>query len=199
MPPFLSPSEKTQLGVVAWDLSCGCSDVICGWQVEESEVDSSRMCRSPYWQVIHELILHRGYVGLLECSHAPVSEFSQSEPRRKLQCPLWPSVRSHMVHFHCVLSVTQIPDVIWKAITQEYKYQGQKIMGGHLAGGNHGTYTCISRKEKERTFSSSFGDAVIRKGNYRPISFIDIDVNFFFITSVSLPSQFWACFWHFFF
>ena len=26
---FLSPSEKTQLGVVAWDLSCGCSDVIC--------------------------------------------------------------------------------------------------------------------------------------------------------------------------
>lgn len=103
-----------------------------------------------------------------------------------------------MVHFHCVLSVTQIPDVIWKAITQEYKYQGQKIMGGHLAGGNHGTYTCISRKEKERTFSSSFGDAVIRKGNYRPISFIDIDVNFFFyhfrVSSFPVLSLFLAFF-----
>ena len=34
-------------------------------------------------------------------------------------------------------------------------------------------------QKRERTFSSSFDDAVIRKGNYRPISFIDIDVYFF--------------------
>ena len=50
-------------------------------------------------------------------------------------------------------------------------------------------------QKRERTFSSSFDDAVIRKGNYRPISFIDKDVYFFLIASMSLPSQFWACFW----
>ena len=45
-------------------------------------------------------------------------------------------------------------------------------------------------QKRERTFSSSFDDAVIRKGNYRPISFIDKDVYFFLIASMSLPSQF---------
>lgn len=113
------------------------------------EVDSSRMCHSPYWQVgIHELILQRGYMGLLECSHAPVSEFSQSELRRKLQCLLRPSMRSHIVHFHCVLLVTQIPDVIWKA--DEYKYQGEKIMGGILqVATTEDLYLHFQKRERE--------------------------------------------------
>lgn len=148
------------LGISMWLFRCH----VCDWQRWWPEVDSSRMCHSPYWQVgIHELILQRGYMGSSWSVLTPgVWVFPRASSQKEAAVPYdlaWEAI----VHFHYVLLVTQIPDVIWKADAESINTRGRRSWGASCSWQPQKTYTCISRKEKERTFSSSFDDAIRRK------------------------------------